>query len=411
MNCQRVRVTLASGGRHPDGRPTWIHRPLGGHADAMQMQSSSSSSRSRRTLALKRTSHSPLGLSPSFAALLCSPTKEKMKQESTADEQSLIPRASLPNNGAGGGGGGREDAWSDAATSALIDAWGDRYVQLNRGNLRQKDWKEVADAVNDHQDDGGKPPKTDIQCKNRIDTLKKKYKLEKSKLAPSKWPFFARLDALVGNTAAPASAAAASAAAKTAAAKNPTSVTFTVRPPAKTTLPPSAGGGGPMALAVYSGGSSSKSKLHSRGSTESSHGGNDDNDNDDVAFDGGRRRKHRRREPEAGDDGVLRELARAILKFGEIYERIESSKQQQLMELERQRMEFAKELEFQRMQMFMEAQLEMEKMKRPKYSSGSGEMSFSDTSTVFDQWPQSCMHYALPSVAECVILPPYLILR
>ncbi|XP_058110338.1 trihelix transcription factor ENAP2-like isoform X2 [Magnolia sinica] len=252
---------------------------------------------------------------------------------------------------------GREDAWSEGATSALIDAWGDRFLQLNRGNLRQKDWKEVADAVNSRQD-GVKPRKTDIQCKNRIDTLKKKYKLEKSKLAPSKWPFFSRLDSLIGSTTP---------AAVKSSAKTPTSVTFTVRHPAKQNPPAAA----TTALAVYSGGSSSKSRLNSRGTTESSRGGNDDDD-DDVAFDGGPR-KQRRRDPEAGDgSGVLSELARAILKFGEIYERIESSKQQQLMELERQRMEFAKELEYQRMQMFMEAQLEMEKMKRPKYSSGPG---------------------------------------
>lgn len=48
-----------------------------------------------------------------------------------------------------------------------------------------------------------------------------------------------------------------------------------------------------------------------------------------------------------------------------------SSKQQQMLELERQRMEFTKELEFQRMQMFMEAQLELEKIKRSKYNSGT----------------------------------------
>ncbi|CAE5966842.1 unnamed protein product [Arabidopsis arenosa] len=37
---------------------------------------------------------------------------------------------------------GREDWWSEDATATLIEAWGDRYVNLNRGNLRQNDWKE-----------------------------------------------------------------------------------------------------------------------------------------------------------------------------------------------------------------------------------------------------------------------------
>lgn len=77
-------------------------------------------------------------------------------------------------------------------------------MELSRGNLKQKHWKEVADIVSSRED-YGKTPKTDIQCKNRIDTVKKKYKVEKSKIAggggPSKWPFFERLDQLIGPTA------------------------------------------------------------------------------------------------------------------------------------------------------------------------------------------------------------------
>ncbi|KAF8413744.1 hypothetical protein HHK36_001737 [Tetracentron sinense] len=36
----------------------------------------------------------------------------------------------------------REDCWSEDATYTLIEAWGDRYLELNRGNLRQKHWQE-----------------------------------------------------------------------------------------------------------------------------------------------------------------------------------------------------------------------------------------------------------------------------
>jgi len=77
------------------------------------------------------------------------------------------------------------------------------------------------------------------------------------------------------------------------------------------------------------------------------------------------------------------QLARSIITFAEVYERVESAKQQQVMELERHRMEFAKDLEFQRMKMFMEAQLKIEKMKRPKYSSGSGEKLITSSSHAF----------------------------
>ncbi|KAK9159149.1 hypothetical protein Scep_005723 [Stephania cephalantha] len=125
--------------------------------------------------------------------------------------------------------GGREDCWSEGATSALIEAWGDRYLQLSRGNLRQKDWKEVADAVNSRRD-GVKPPRTDVQCKNRVDTLKKKYKAEKAKPIPSKWPFYSRLDHLVGTAAAAATAAAAKKAPQKAPAPSAPAVTkFTVK--------------------------------------------------------------------------------------------------------------------------------------------------------------------------------------
>lgn len=117
------------------------------------------------------------------------------------------PRSSSAgvNNGGGGGGGGREDCWSEGATSVLIDAWGERYLELSRGNLKQKHWKEVADIVSSRED-YAKIPKTDIQCKNRIDTVKKKYKVEKARIAsgggPSKWPFFERLEHLIGPTGA-----------------------------------------------------------------------------------------------------------------------------------------------------------------------------------------------------------------
>lgn len=261
----------------------------------------------------------------------------------------------LPNtrfhHGSGGGGGGREDCWSEGATETLIEAWGDRYVQLNRGNLRQKDWKEVADAVNGRQN-GVKPRKTDVQCKNRIDTLKKKYKLEKAKPPPSKWPFFYRLDSLIGTNAV---------------TKKSTTVTFTVKSSSKPKPNPN-----PNPV-VYSGVGSSDSSLGDGDDEDDDKEEEDDDDDDNVGLDGMAGRKHRMECVDLSDGVACRELARAILKFGEIYERIESSKQQQMMELERQRMEFTKDLEFQRMNMFMDAQLEIEKMKRPKYAPSSGE--------------------------------------
>ncbi|KAJ7947090.1 Trihelix transcription factor [Quillaja saponaria] len=99
----------------------------------------------------------------------------------------------------------REDCWSEEATSTLVDAWGRRYLDLNRGNLRQKDWQDVADTVNALHGHTKKTHRTDVQCKNRIDTIKKKYKIEKARVSSSNgmltssWPFFERLDALIGS--------------------------------------------------------------------------------------------------------------------------------------------------------------------------------------------------------------------
>ncbi|KAI8551420.1 hypothetical protein RHMOL_Rhmol06G0184400 [Rhododendron molle] len=99
----------------------------------------------------------------------------------------------------------REDCWSEYATDTLVRAWGNRYLELNRGNLRHNDWQEVADAVNAVHGHTKKSRRSDVQCKNRIDTLKKKYKVEKARVSDdaggayvSDWPFFPRLDRLIG---------------------------------------------------------------------------------------------------------------------------------------------------------------------------------------------------------------------
>ncbi|EFJ27884.1 hypothetical protein SELMODRAFT_68039, partial [Selaginella moellendorffii] len=221
-------------------------------------------------------------------------------------------------------GHGRDDAWTEGATLALIDAWGERYLHLNRGNLKQKHWREVADEVTKRscldESSSGRSGKSDVQCKNRLDTLKKKYKIEKARLAsegsPSKWPFFVKLDELIGPSK---------------------------KGKKRSTPPPSNNGIAPAAAAAAA-------------LTATPNNGNA------TAANEGRASSSKRRKVE----GSFKDLARAIIKFGEVYERIESAKQQQLMDLERQRMEFTKDLELQRMQLFMQTQVELAKMKHGK---------------------------------------------
>lgn len=78
-----------------------------------------------------------------------------------------------------------------------------------------------------------------------------------------------------------------------------------------------------------------------------------------------------KRNGQLGESDGLRNLARAIEMFGEVYARVESEKQRQIVELEKQRMQFAKELECQRMQMLVEMQVQMEKVKRVKRSNSN----------------------------------------
>ncbi|XP_048327476.1 trihelix transcription factor ENAP2 isoform X1 [Ziziphus jujuba] len=264
---------------------------------------------------------------------------------------------------------GREDCWSEDATATLIEAWGDRYLELNRGNLRQKHWQEVADAVNARHCRSARTRRTDVQCKNRIDTLKKKYKIEKARVSDSDgvytspWPFFTRLDALIGDnfpaakkSSPPVAGVHRNATPPIWALYSPVPVgprSATLKRPAPT-LPP-----------VPLDDSSSRRNFSAFAAAAIAAAEDEETERSSI----GSRRRDRERE-----DGC-RELAQAIEKFAEIYERVEGAKQKQMVELEKQRMQFAKDLEFPRMQLFMETQVQLQKIKRAKRSSGTGNSS------------------------------------
>ncbi|KAL0925132.1 hypothetical protein M5K25_003442 [Dendrobium thyrsiflorum] len=275
----------------------------------------------------------------------------------------------------------REDCWSEGETSVLVDAWGDRFLDLNRGNLRQKQWQEVADAVNARPGAGRRPPRTDVQCKNRIDTLKKKYKIEKVKISDgaygSQWPFYSRLDMLIGSTV-PAkkpplsssspplalplpsyrkglplpAAAAVRAVESLPKEKRPAAVGLSADDSFFGRNYTVAAAAAAAAAEVESG---SSSKL-SGSSTERSRSTRDRSAR-------GLRKKRKGRE-----GGGIGELARVIEWFTDIYEKVEVEKQRHMIELEKERMEFIKGLEFQRMQMFVDTQVQVEKIKRARRS-------------------------------------------
>ncbi|KAL6311602.1 hypothetical protein AAG906_039073 [Vitis piasezkii] len=92
--------------------------------------------------------------------------------------------------------------WSHDETVALIDSYRDKWYALRRGNLRANHWQEVADAVS-RRCPLSSPPKTSVQCRHKMEKLRKRYRteLQRSMNAPShrfnsSWVHFKRMDAM-----------------------------------------------------------------------------------------------------------------------------------------------------------------------------------------------------------------------
>jgi len=116
-------------------------------------------------------------------------------------------------SGRGGGKTSREPPieWSEGATSVLLQAFGEKYRALDRGNFTSKIWADIAARVNayamtvvDSGSVGEGPPKTQEQCRIKVDNLKKRYKVEREKKRVSgstisKWPFFDTMEELIGS--------------------------------------------------------------------------------------------------------------------------------------------------------------------------------------------------------------------
>jgi hypothetical protein len=244
-----------------------------------------------------------------------------------------------------------DDGWSEEATFTLIDAWGKLYQKVNRKYLRQYHWKEIAKAVNDHHGYSRKSRRTYVQCKNRIDALKKKYVIEKARVSENgfydsdddAFPFFDKLDSIIGDTLP----------------------TKQVSPPLETPVNVPAWALAPVGLRS---GAQSTQKRPAPATTEEESVGEesqfrrnlsafaaaaaaaaeaeiDNSDSDDSYFDNSdgselsnenRKRKRGRKDVEFGYREVAgrsdrefgsREVANVMEKFGEVHERVESSKQ------------------------------------------------------------------------------------
>ncbi|RZC47775.1 hypothetical protein C5167_040725 [Papaver somniferum] len=112
------------------------------------------------------------------------------------EANSSKPVVSSITSGLGGGDRLKRDEWSEGAVSCLLDAYETKWVLRNRAKLKGHDWEDVARHVSSRAN-STKAPKTQTQCKNKIESMKKRYRSESSSNDPSSWPLFQRLDLLL----------------------------------------------------------------------------------------------------------------------------------------------------------------------------------------------------------------------
>lgn len=93
--------------------------------------------------------------------------------------------------------------WSPGAIVSLLDSWGEKRNEINKGKLSMKLWTQVSTEVS-ARCGGVKKPKDPIQCKHKIDLMKKRYKREKKgrqykgDIAPSTWKWYPLMNTILG---------------------------------------------------------------------------------------------------------------------------------------------------------------------------------------------------------------------
>ncbi|KAK2634379.1 hypothetical protein Ddye_029171 [Dipteronia dyeriana] len=101
----------------------------------------------------------------------------------------------------------KRDEWSEGAVSSLLEAYESKWVLRNRAKLKGHDWEDVARHVS-FRVNNTKSPKTQTQCKNKIESMKKRYRSESANADGSSWLLYPRLDLLLRGTNSVAAAAA-----------------------------------------------------------------------------------------------------------------------------------------------------------------------------------------------------------
>ncbi|PKA60749.1 hypothetical protein AXF42_Ash006383 [Apostasia shenzhenica] len=85
--------------------------------------------------------------------------------------------------------------WTHEETLNLIDAYREIWFSLGRRNLRAPHWDDVASAVARRSPSASGGPKTSVQCRHKIEKLRRRFRSEKLR-SLSSWLYFRKMDAM-----------------------------------------------------------------------------------------------------------------------------------------------------------------------------------------------------------------------
>ncbi|WVZ03924.1 hypothetical protein V8G54_024730 [Vigna mungo] len=129
--------------------------------------------------------------------------EQNKNQNLNLDHNNTLPikeETGFRSKGFGSGDRVKRDEWSEGAVSTLLEAYEAKWVLRNRAKLKGHDWEDVARHVSARAN-CTKSPKTSTQCKNKVESMKKRYRSESATAEhPSSWPLYSRLDLLLRGT-------------------------------------------------------------------------------------------------------------------------------------------------------------------------------------------------------------------
>ncbi|XP_024392159.1 uncharacterized protein [Physcomitrium patens] len=94
----------------------------------------------------------------------------------------------------------KREEWSARAVALFLDLYEEKYFEMDRGGFRSKDWEQLVERFNMEGGCG----KTMKQCRDKMDSLKKRHKLERGRKASTgaetcSWVWFDKMDGMFGD--------------------------------------------------------------------------------------------------------------------------------------------------------------------------------------------------------------------